>query len=296
MSFVYWLLSFLSISLIPPTQAQTLSIHQQIDALFAQPVQKPQVLLLGTFHFAGEQVDANTTPAQLRVNILSPNRQAQVEEVLDQIARFKPTKIAIEALPSAKQYIDSVYRAYRRGHFQGDKRVRVDDELYQLGFKLAHRLGHSELFPIDAQPFRIRFSPADSLIMFTKYQQQADTSFAYWDKQYTAYSKLQDSLKYSSTVGAYLRFLNEELTQGRSIGRWLVTTKRGTNLEPIGTDGFISRYYNRNLRIYSNIQRLVASPSERILVLYGNTHLYILKHLLKASPELDLADTLDYLK
>ncbi len=276
--------------------AQTDPIRKQIDALFRQASAKTQVLLLGTFHFAGEQVDVNTTSADLRVNILSPSRQAQVEEVLGQIARFKPTKIAIEASPGAKQYIDSVYRAYRRGHFQGDKRVRREDELYQLGFKLAHRLGHSELFPIDAQPFRIRFSPADSLTMFTKYDRQADTSFAYWDKQYTAYSKLQDSLKYISTVGAYLRFLNEELTQGRSIGRWLVTTKRGTNPEPIGADGFISRYYNRNLRIYSNLQRLVTSPSERILVLYGNTHLYILKHLLKASPEFDLVDTLDYLK
>ncbi|PRY30380.1 hypothetical protein CLV58_1241 [Spirosoma oryzae] len=239
--------------------AQTNPIRKQIDALFRQASAKPQVLLLGTFHFAGEQVDVNTTSADLRVNMLSPSRQAQIAEVLDHIARFKPTKIAVEAAPNAKKYIDSVYRAYRKGHFQGDKRVRMDDELYQIGFKLADRFGHSELFPIDAQPFRIRFSPADSLIMFTKYDQQTDTSFAYWDKQYSAYSRLQDLLKYNSTLGEYLRFLNEEATHARSIGRWLVTTKRGTNREPIGADGFISRYYNRNLRIYSNLQRLVTS-------------------------------------
>ncbi|AKD53683.1 DUF5694 domain-containing protein [Spirosoma radiotolerans] len=293
MRLVYLLVAFL---LTHSTLAQTTPFRKQIDALFKQASPKPQVLLLGTFHFAGEQVDANTTPADLRVNILSPTRQAQVEEVINQIARFKPTKIAIEASPNSKNYIDSVYSAYRKGKFQGDKLVRVDDELYQIGFKLAERLGHSELFPIDAQPFRIRFSPADSLTMFTKYERQSDTTFIYWDKQYTTYSKLQDSLKYQSTVGDYLRFLNEEDTQARSIGRWLITTKKGTNREPIGADQFISRYYNRNLRIYSNIQRLVTSPSDRILVLYGNTHLYILKHLLKASPEFDLADTLGYLK
>ncbi|GAB4044689.1 DUF5694 domain-containing protein [Spirosoma jeollabukense] len=293
MRFIYLLGAFL----LPfETLAQTTPLRKEMDALFRQASARPQVLLLGTFHFAGEQVDVNTTPAELRVNILSPSRQAQVEEVLNQITRFKPTKIAIEASPNAKHYIDSVYRAYRRGNFQGDKRVRMDDELYQIGFKLADRLGHSELFPIDAQPFRVRFSPADSLTMFTKYEHQSDTSFAYWDKQYTAYSTLQDSLKYTATVSDYLRFLNEEITQARSIGRWLVTTKRGTNREPIGADGFISRYYNRNLRIYSNVQRLVSSPSDRILVLYGNTHLYILKHLLNASPEFDLVDTLDYLK
>ncbi len=290
MRLVYLLLFVLSSS---SAQAQTAPLRQQIDALFASP--KPQVLLLGTFHFAGERVDANTTPAYLRVDIRSPSRQAQLGEVIKRIARFNPTKIAIEASPNAKQYIDSVYAAYRAGKFRGDKRVSEEDELYQLGFRLADRLGHRELFPIDAPPFRIRFSPVDSLTMFTKYEHQADSSFAFWDQQYTTYAKLQDSLKYHASVVDYLRFLNTDDTQSRSIGRWLVTTKRGTNREPIGADGFISRYYNRNLRIYSNIQRLITSPSDRILVLYGNTHLYILKHLIKASPEFELADTMDYL-
>lgn len=292
MRFVYSLVWFL---LTLSTQAQPTPLRKQIDALFTPPSPKPQVLLLGTFHFAGERVDANNTPAKLRVDILSPARQTQLDELLNQIARFKPTKIAIEASPNAKQYIDSVYALYREGRFQGDKRVNVADEVYQIGFKLAHHMGHAELFPIDAQAFRIHFSADDSLTMFTKFAQQSDPSFTYWDNQYTTYSRWQDSLKYHSSVIDFFRFLNAEDTQARSIGRWLVTTKRGTNREPIGADQFISRYYNRNLRIYSNIQRLVTSPSDRILVLYGNTHMYILKHLLKASPEFDLVNTLDYL-
>lgn len=276
--------------------AQTTRLHKQIDALFDKNTQKPQVLLLGTFHFAGEKVDANTTPATLRVDMLTPTRQQQIDELLNQLARFKPTKIAIEASPSTKNYIDSLYTAYCKGEFRGNKRVEADGELLQIGFELAKRLGHTELFPIDAQAFRPKFSPADSLTMFTKYQQQSDPSFDYWDNQYTLYSSLQDSLKYYSTLKDYLTFLNSDKTQARSIGRWLVTTKRGTSREPIGADQFISRYYNRNLRIYSNIQRTVTSPTERILVLYGNTHLYILKHLLEASPEFKVVPILNYLK
>ena len=41
------------------------------------------------------------------------------------------------------------------------------------------------------------------------------------------------------------------------MGRWLVDTKRGTNVEPVGADGFIARYFLRNVRIFSNIQRRV---------------------------------------
>ncbi|MVM35631.1 hypothetical protein GO755_36780 [Spirosoma sp. HMF4905] len=293
MKFVYFvILTFYSLCL----HAQTAQLRQQIDALFDKNTQKPQVLLLGTFHFAGEKVDANTTPTTLRVDMLTPTRQQQIDQLLNQLARFKPTKIAIEASPSSKNYIDSLYTAYCKGEFSGNQRVEADGELLQVGFKLAKRLGHTELFPIDAQAFRLKFSPADSLIMFTKYQQQSDPSFDYWDNHYTRYSSLQDSLKYYSTLQDYLTFLNSAKTQARSIGRWLVTTKRGTNREPIGADGFISRYYNRNLRIYSNIQRLVTSSMDRILVIYGNTHMYILKHLLEASPEFTVVPVTNYLK
>ena len=293
MRIIYFLVSFF---LPLSTQAQTTLLRQKIDALFDQTSPKPQVLLVGTFHFAGEQVDANTTPTHLRVNMLSPTRQRQVADLVRELARFKPTKIVIESAPGSKLYIDSVYRAFCNGQFQGNKRVEADGELLQIGFKLAKRLGHTELFPVDAQPFRFQFSPADSLIEFTKYEQQSDPSFAYWDKQYDGYSALQDSLKYYSTLNDYLRFLNADKTQARSIGRWLVTTKRGSNREPIGADKFISRYYNRNLRIYSNVQRIVTSSSDRVLILYGNTHLYILKHLFEASPEFTVLSVLDYLK
>ena len=83
--------------------------------------------------------------------------------------------------------------------------------------------------------------------------------------------------------------------QARAVGRWLVTTRRGSNTEPIGADGFITRYFNRNLRIYSNIQRIVDRKDDRILVIYGATHLYFLKTIFEASPEFKLEDVLKYL-
>lgn len=287
-------LTFLLFSFSCAAQAQPRQVRQRLDALFNEATVKPQVMLLGTFHFAGEKVDANTTPKSLQVNMLTPERQKQIDAVVTQIARFQPTKIAIEESPGSKAYLDSLYTAYCQGHFQGNARAEADGELMQLGFRLAKRLGLRELFPIDASAFRIQFNHADSL-RIANYDHQSDSSFAYWERRYTAYGQLQDSLKYASTLREYLVFLNSEKTQARSIGRWLVPTKRGTNREPIGADRFISRYYNRNLRIYSNVQRIVTTPTDRILIIYGNTHLYILKHLFEASPEFQVVPLTKYL-
>jgi len=279
-----------------PVQAQPAATRQRIETLFNEPATKPQVLLLGTFHFAGEQVDASTTPGSLSVDMLAPARQEQIKALVNQLARFRPTKIAIEAAPRQKKYIDSLYSAYCKGTFKGSSRLNAADEIVQIGFRLARMLGHTELFPVDAQPFRIQFSRADSLTMFSKYEDQTDSSFAYWDKRYETYALLQDSLKYGSSLKEFLLFLNSDKTQARSIGRWLVQTKKGSSQEPIGADKFIARYYNRNIRIYSNVQRMVTSPADRIVVIYGNTHQYILKHLFEASPEFEVVPVTDYLK
>lgn len=157
-------------------------------------------------------------------------------------------------------------------------------------------LGIEKLYPVNANPFRFRLSPEDSVTTFDKYKKQGDSSYHYWEPKYNEAKLVADSLAYFGTLQEYLRFLNSNEVQERSNGRWLVTTKRGTNTEPIGADGFITRYFNRNVRIYSNIQRIVTSKTDRVLVIYGATHIYMLKMLFKASPEFDLQDVMPYLK
>ena len=55
-----------------------------------------------------------------------------------------------------------------------------------------------------------------------------------------------------------------------------------------GADGFISAWYNRNLRIYSNVARLIRTPEERVLLIIGAGHVPILQQLLQSSPVLQL--------
>ena len=55
---------------------------------------KPKVLILGTFHFAGsldfiqEETDS----------FLSANRQREINDVISKLAKFNPTKVAVEVI------------------------------------------------------------------------------------------------------------------------------------------------------------------------------------------------------
>lgn len=271
--------------------------------IFEDDAPKPHVLLLGVFHFAGEQVDANTTPPDLRIDMLSAERQRQVEHLVQRLAEFKPTRIAIEARPQTQPFIDSMYAAYRAGGAPVDdrehpvvKRMMPADERIQLGFRLAKQLNLSELEAIDAQAFNFRLSPNDSIVTYEKYAEQSDSAVHYWDKRYDDLKAFKDTLAVRSPLNEYLAYLNSPDVQARAIGRWLVTTKRGSREEPIGADGFITRYFNRNVRIFSNIQRIVTRPDDRVLVIYGATHMYMLRQLLAASPEFLLDDIQPYLR
>ncbi|WP_379086361.1 DUF5694 domain-containing protein [Pedobacter sp. UC225_65] len=268
---------------------------QKVSKIFEDDKIKPTVLLLGIFHFAGEQVDVNTTPNELRIDMLSPERQQQVKHLVDELAKFRPTKIVIEAQPKYQARYDSLYQAYLNGKLVASSTFMAN-ETVQIGFRLAKQLALKTLYPVDAQAFRFQLSRADSVLTFEKYKNQTDSSFAYWEERYDRESAYDDTLAFKSTTQQYLRFLNSPEVQARAIGRWLITTKRGSNVEPIGADGFITRYFNRNVRIYSNIQRIVDRKDERILVIYGATHMYFLKTLFAASPEFKLEDVTKYLK
>lgn len=60
---------------------------------------------------------------------------------------------------------------------------------------------------------------------------------------------------------------------------------------------FISLFYNRNLKIYSNtlaIQRQY--QGKKLLLLFGQTHVGVLQELYKSNPDYHLLSFLDYCK
>jgi hypothetical protein len=101
------------------------------------------ILLVGMVHMARPGADlASIDPG----DITTPERQRQIEEVVECLSHFRPTKVAVEVVSSAQAKIDGQYEAYRRGEF-----TLPPSESYQIGFRLAAAAGLPSVACVDEQ-------------------------------------------------------------------------------------------------------------------------------------------------
>lgn len=108
-----------------------------INLAYGQPLEqdnKAKVMILGTAHF--------DNPGQDLVNpefpdVTAPEYQEQIKTVIDSLAKFEPTKIAVEVRPPYEATFDSLYQAYLKGTHELSR-----GEQQQLGFRLAKQFDH----------------------------------------------------------------------------------------------------------------------------------------------------------
>ncbi len=100
-----------------------------------------EVMLLGTYHFAGSTTDAVQQQAE---DVLTPSRQTELEDLAGRLARWSPDQIAVEW---PYDFVDSTTARYQRYVASGTTQSR--NEVVQIGFRLAKRLGHPTVYPID---------------------------------------------------------------------------------------------------------------------------------------------------
>lgn len=83
------------------------------DTLWSGDRIRVPVLLLGTFHFKDAGLD--DFKPQHEIDVKSPERQKEIEDLVNRLAEFKPTKIAVERTFEARDALQSRYDAYRAG-------------------------------------------------------------------------------------------------------------------------------------------------------------------------------------
>ena len=92
--------------------------------------------------------------------------------------------------------------------------------------------------------------------------------------------------------------LNSESYNNADLGNYLIGVFKyqTSDNEYFGSDFVTGWWFNRNLRIFRNIQKLHAKPTDRILVIFGAGHMNLLNIFFKASPEYKLDKLNDYLE
>ncbi len=257
------------------------SLTDEVPGVCSADSKVVRVLLLGTYHFANPGKDQFNLKAD---DVLVPKRQKEIEELVKRLNEFKPTKVAVEAVYEDKATIES-FEKYLKGESELTR-----NETEQLGFRLAKLAGNSNIYPIDVH-LGLDDSKLGPLIGKSPELQAKMGELDRFGKAVIA--QIADWLE-KGTIGETLYQMNrpEAIAQAQSpyLGV-LAPIADGDNYA--GAD-MVADWYKRNLRILANLNR-IAEPGDRIVIVYGQGHIPILRDFVIESPDFCSVDPLPYL-
>jgi hypothetical protein len=260
------------------------------DRILLQGERQPtKALLLGTFHFAYPNLDSHKTDSSKHIDVLSATRQKELDELLTVIRRFNPTRIYVEG--SSQQRIDSLYNNYLQG-----KSALRRNEIDQVAFKLGKILGLKKMYAVDATNFANDYYKTIPLLDTISVMSQPTDSIRdkYWNEKYMTMYDAADSVATRLTMLENFLLMAEPSVLRRYHGHYLSV---GFNTKDNAGPDFLSVWwYNRNLRIFNNIINTKPTANDRILVLFGNGHMPILKQCFESSPEFQVVELKQLLK
>jgi hypothetical protein len=189
-----------------------------------------QLLLLGIVHFR-EHAD-----------ILGERRQREVAEVVELLARFRPTQVAIERRPELQEPTERDFRAYLAG-----ANALRQDEIDHVGFRLAHQTGATLRCvdawdryydpPVDIQKLPQRTLPFSEIedylvnqIGFNPWRDLEEYARSHghehllveWESRVAAFYQGRGAYLREHTVREFLAFINREDEIWRSHAPFLV--------------------------------------------------------------------------
>jgi uncharacterized protein DUF5694 len=246
----------------------------------AAPPQKPALLIVGMPHFGNPGHDT----VNIRVpDVLSPARQREVAAIVDRLAAFRPTRVAVEWPADAQAELDRRYADYRAG-----RRALTANERDQIGLRLAARLG---LPRVDAVDWSGDPPGPESAYDYPAWAEAhgRGAEWRAWVGRFQAEADADARLMACTPVSAWLRRVN-------TISYRLTNHRTYYYVAQIGDPGaaWVGTWYTRNLRILNNL-RGIARPADRVVAIYGAGHRYLLDRQARESDAFAVADTLAWL-
>lgn len=249
----------------------------------AKQAPSTKVMILGVAHLESKNDVHNSV---FEDSPLSPKRQRQIEDIIRHLSRFRPTKVLIEAPMDDPRFTEQ-YRQFLAGQY-----TLPANERYQFGFKLAARAKNSAIYPVDT------FGP--TLIEEESATDKCHTEFlkAHFAEVSTpafkAYLAQSHALEREGTYLDLLRYLNTDAAIRANASVYSVLDGMGRDAENAGS-AYVAQWYTRNCYIFSNILSVIR-PGDRVVVIMGQGHEYLLREFTRLNPNLADVDPLDYLK
>lgn len=251
--------------------------------------QSIEVLTLGVFHFNFPNLDVEQIKASDQINVLEEKYQNEIRQIVEKLAKFKPTIIVIEDQPENQAMTDSLYNLYLQGKYELD---RQEEE--QIGYRLAKKMGLKTLYCVDEWgDFDARIEKlvsGNDTLEYNKFVNYFENSIVP--------NATPERLYKTEGILAEFKQLNNPENIKKSLGTYLTEPFRYESQKNdfMGVKFETGRWFSRNLKIFRNIQRIPVSPDDKILVIFGASHLNLLNIFFDSSPDFKLVRTNDFLE
>jgi hypothetical protein len=252
----------------------------QIENKVVLPEKIP-VLNFATFHFS-------FTPDGHTVEFDEKNKENQkkAHSIAAQLAEFKPTVIVVEIPPEYTESTQEIYSDYRKNPSQFANPSEIELIAYEVG-RLA---GADRIYGIDHKMnynYRIG-SDINNTIDSATYNQFEANPFESFPTIARNENNMDliDKLKLNNS-DKYLDFM---ITANADI-----LTHAGTSENFEGADEAAS-FYERNLRMYSNFNRIPLTKDDRVFIIMGSAHTAFFRDFFSRSPKYEMVNTFEYLK
>ena len=263
---------------------------------------KPTIMILGSGHLANPGADAYNFKMD---DVLAPKRQRELEQLVVQLKEFRPTKVALEVDERFEPEINANYQGYLKGAYELQR-----GEWDQIGFRLAKQMGHPKLYGVDYWPEQNPFLPEDldsDLMDSDKFAREHNQEHLlssvedYYADADVEFQEEEDGrvwivpLKYESIVDMYIRG-NEPERRRAEHQLYLRGARIGLGDQYPGANWLSHYWYDRNLKIFVNLTRITESADDRILLIIGGGHVYLVQQFLEDSGDYIVESPLKYLK
>lgn len=262
-------------------QPETSSVTAQNVQLDHSEDDKIEVLNFGTFHM-GFTNDANKTEFDEN----DRKNQERVHKVAEKLAEFDPTVIIVEHQPQDNEAIQEEYHQYLENP---EMSFENPSEVELLAYELGRLSGTERIYGIDH-----KMSYNYRIGKLIDNQVNPELHDRYYEDPLSFYPSIdvnEDTLSLQKQLelmnsDEYLNFLiavNADML-----------THAGTEDDFEGADE-AAKYYQRNLRMYTNLNRLDLSKDDRVFILMGASHTAFFRNFMRGDPKYKMVDTFEYL-
>ena len=253
--------------------------------LFGQSdTSKIKVYLMGTFHF-GATSDANKTAFK---DLYSAKRQKELDEMATSIVKSNTSKIFVEFPYYAQKELDSLGKMYVENPNQDTAKFR--GEAFQIAFRAAKMNKGIKVVAADRQ----MELPMYKLEEFDAFG--GDSLYAPFFKK--PYKIAQNRIKLSqSTLQEFYINMNSPQARKANLSDFLHYALASTHESNfLGTE-FTLSWYERNLKIFTNILRNIDPDKDKsIVVLFGSSHTAAIRQFFVDHDRFEIVEMADLFK